>query len=198
MTTAPPAEQTTPVYEPRLWRFTVEQYHQMGAAGVLNEDDSVELLEGYLIEKPMKNAPHSFSTRRLYKALERTAPAGWLVISQEPITTSDSEPEPDVSVVRGDENSYAERHPQSGEIALVAEVSDTTLRQDRTTKLRIYARARIPTYWILNLPERTLEVYTEPSGDEYRQRRTYVETDTVPVILDGQEVGQLAVAELLS
>lgn len=198
MSIAPPAAQTTTAPEPRLWRFTVEQYHQMGTAGVLTEDDSVELLEGYLIEKPMKNPAHSFSNRRVYKAIEGIAPSNWLISSQEPITTADSEPEPDVSVARGDEASYRERHPKPHEVGLVVEVSDTTLRQDRTIKLRIYAKARIPTYWILNLPERTLEVYTEPAGEEYRQRRTYVEADTVPVVLDGQEIGQLSVSDLLS
>jgi Uma2 family endonuclease len=199
MTSAPPAEQTTAVVsEPRLWRFTVEQYHRMIESGILTENDPVELLEGWLLEKMPKKLPHIYSTQQARDIFAALLPAGWFVSDQEPITTEDSEPEPDVIVVRGVRKDFANRPVQPIDVGLIIEVSDTTLRYDRTVKLRIYARAHIPVYWILNLPERTLEVYTEPSGDEYRQRRTYVETDTVPVILDGQEVGQLAVSELFS
>lgn len=189
-------------YEPppdKIRRLTVEQYHRMGEAGILTEDDRVELLEGLLVDQITKKPQHSVSMGLVTDGLVRLVPTGWSIRVQEPITTPDSEPEPDICVVRGSRRDYTENHPHPADVALVVEVSDATLQQDRTLKLRIYARARIPVYWILNLPERTLEVYTEPAGDgDYRQRRTYLETDNAPVWIVRQEVGQVAVAKLLA
>jgi Uma2 family endonuclease len=82
-------------------RITVGQYHAMIAAGVFAEDEQVELLEGWLFHKMAKKATHSYSIRATRKILEKLLAPGWDVDSQEPITTIDSEPEPDVSVVRG-------------------------------------------------------------------------------------------------
>lgn len=184
-----------------IYRLSVEQYQAMAQAGILTEDDPVELLEGWLVYKMTKNRPHSVATRRTRRALERVAPAGWYVDSQEPITTGDSEPEPDVFVARQELADNLQRHPGPGEVALVVEVADTTLQQDRETKKRVYARAGIPVYWIVNLIERRIELYTDPTGpaeaSDYRHRRDVGPDESVPVLLDGKEVGRLAVAELL-
>lgn len=202
MVAAPPVEKVIdlPLYVIR--RLTVEQYHRMGEVGILTEDDRVELLEGILVNREMINPAHSTSTSLTTDTLRRVLPSGWFIRAEQPMTTFDSEPEPDICVAKGSVRDYTNRHPSPDEVALVVEVSDSTLRQDRTIKLRIYAQARIPVYWILNLPERTVEVYTEPAGDGtnagYRQRRTYGETDSVSVWIDGQEVGQVAVSELLA
>jgi Uma2 family endonuclease len=184
-----------------IWRMNVERYHEMIEAGILTEDDPVELLEGWLVEKMPKNPPHTLSTEFTRTALERLAPSGWFVNSQEPITTADSEPEPDLSVVRGERRQYLARHPVPTELAVVVEVSAATLRRDRTTKLRIYARAGVSVYWIINLIDGRIEVYTDPTGPEekpsYRQRRDYGSADEVPFLIEGREIGRIAVRDVL-
>lgn len=138
---SPPSQQPAVAPVERIFRLSVEQYHEMARAGILTEDDQVELLEGWLVTKMTKNPPHSVATRAIRSALERMIPAGWFVDSQEPLTTDDSEPEPDAMVVRGHWRDYSARHPNPDEVALVIEVADSTLQQDRSTKKRIYTRA---------------------------------------------------------
>jgi Uma2 family endonuclease len=183
-----------------IWRLSVDQYHAMLRGGILTEDDPVELLEGWLVTKMPKNPPHRVATRLTLKALEKIVPAGWYVDAQEPITLETSEPEPDVTVVRGETRDYHDHHPGPGDLALIVEVADTTLARDRGSKKRAYARARIPVYWIVNLPENHLEVYTQPSGQaeepDYRQRQDYGLDESVPLLVAGQEVGSLPVREL--
>lgn len=184
-----------------FWRLSVGQYEQMIQADILTEDDPVELLEGCLIKKMPKKPSHSVATRKTRKAIAQLLPNGWYVDSQEPMTTGDSEPEPDVMVVRGDEEQYLTRHPNADEVAVVIEVADTTRDRDRGLKKRLYARAGIPVYLIINLHNTQVEMYTAPSGPaeepDYRTRQTYSATDTLPLILEGQEVGQVAVRDLL-
>lgn len=182
-----------------LWRFSVAQYHSMIRAGILTDDDPVELLEGWIVTKMPKNPHHRIATQLTREALARLVPANWFVDDQEPITMDDSEPEPDVIVVRGARRDYLERHPAPRDLALVVEVSDTTLSRDRTHKRRLYARAGIPFYWLINLIERIVEVYTHPvieQGD-YAQRRDLRAAETIPVIIEDQEVGQVSVSDLL-
>lgn len=189
-----------PIYP--IWRLSVEQYHAMIEAGILADDDPVELLEGWLVAKMPKNRPHSLATQLTRDALARLVPAGWYVDAQEPITMADSEPEPDIIVVRGERHDYVERQPYPADVGLVVEVADATLQRDRRLKLRLYADAGIVCYWIINLPQSQIEVYTDPAekGDQahYRQRSVYTTDDTLPVMLDGQEVGWLPVRDLLS
>ena len=154
----PCVEQSAAVPTDLIWRLSVNQYHQMVCAGILTEEDPVELLAGWLVPKMPKNPPHRVATRLLRQALERVVPAGWYVDSQEPITTADSEPEPDVVVVRGETRQYLDRHPGPQDVALIIEVADTTLQRDRVLKQRIYAAAGIPVYWIVNLLDNQLEV----------------------------------------
>jgi Uma2 family endonuclease len=184
-----------------VWRLSVAQYHQMIQTGILTEDDPVELLEGWLIPKMPKNPPHRVCTALVHKALMRLLPADFYVDVQEPLTTADSEPEPDVMVVRGTPRDYVNRHPQGQEAALVVEVADGSLPRDRAQKKRIYARAGVPVYWIINLNENQLEVYTEPAGAaeqaDYQTRQDYQPTDEVPLVLDGTEIGRSLVSELL-
>jgi Uma2 family endonuclease len=184
-----------------IWRLSVDQYHAMIHAGILTDDDPVELLEGWLVAKMPKNPPHRAVTRLIRQVLERLVPAEWYVDSQEPITTDDSEPEPDVVVVRDETGHYLDRHPGPNDVGLVIEVADTTLQRGRGFKKRLYARAGIPVYWIVNLSDNQCEVYTEPSGPEpqpdYRQRQDYGASDVIPVVLAGVEVGRIAVRELL-
>lgn len=184
-----------------IWRLTVEQYHEMIRRGILMDGDPVELLEGWLVTKMGKNPPHRIGTRKVRERLNRALPEGWYVDAQEPVTTSDSEPEPDVSVIRGTSEDYFERHPGPAETALVVEVADASLRRDRTLKKRAYARAGVPTYWIVNLNDRIVEVYTKPTGPsdrpDYLERRDYREGEAVPFSVGGQTLDQIPVSDLL-
>jgi len=193
---ADPDVPTVPIY-----RLSVEQYHAMIEAGILKSGDPVELLEGWLVQKMTKHPPHCTATRLTRRALDVVVPEGWFVDSQEPLTTTESEPEPDIAVVRGDVRDYATRHPGPQDMALAVEVSDSSLPRDRGIKQRVYARAGIPTYWIVNLMDRVIEVCTDPTGpaDEptYRQRQDFGPDAELPVVVDGREVGRLAVRDLL-
>jgi Uma2 family endonuclease len=196
-----PLEKSMAVPEYPVWRLTVEQYHEMIHAGILKDGDPVELLEGWLIIKMTKNRPHSISTQNTRDAIARILPSDWYADDQEPISTEDSEPEPDISVVKGKREDYANQPPADA-VALVIEVSDATLQQDRMLKLRLYARAGIPVYWIINLPDRQLEVYSDPGEVEdratYRQSVIYQVDDTIPVVIRGQEIARLKVSDLLA
>lgn len=201
VTQHPPARRLIPEPTLPIWRLSVSQYHGMIEAGILTEDDPVELLEGWLVAKMPKNPPHRLTTQLTREALAGILPAGWYADAQEPVTLSDSEPEPDVIVVRGRRRDYAERHPGPGDVALVVEVADTTLQRDRTIKKQLYARAGIPTYWLVDLANRQMEAYTEPSVTaeqaDYRRVRTYQSQDVVPVMLGDREAGRLTLNDLL-
>jgi Uma2 family endonuclease len=183
-----------------IWRLRVDQYHAMIRAGILTDDDPVELLEGWLVCKMPKNPLHRAVTRLTRLALERVVPAGWYVDAQEPVTIGDSEPEPDVVIVRGQTQQYLDRHPGPHDLALIVEVADTTLARDRGAKKRLYARTSIPIYWIINLIDRQVEVYTAPSGaaerPDYEHRQDFKPGDTIPVVVEGREISRVSVGEL--
>lgn len=184
-----------------VWRLNVEQYHGMINAGILTESDPVELLDGCLVPKMPKRPKHSLVNGLVFEAISRLLPEGWFADFQEPITTENSEPEPDVRVVRGERRDFLDRHPGGADLGLLVEVSDTTLNRDLDLKLKLYAQAGVAVYWVVNLPEHRLEVYSEPSGSSaepgYGQRTVLKAGDDVALVLDGVEVGRLAVASLL-
>jgi len=184
-----------------IWRLSVEQYHEMIRSGIIADDDPVELLEGWLVRKMGKNPPHRVTTHLLREAIERVLPGGWFVDTQEPVTTDDSEPEPDVSVVRGSRRQYLNGHPHPKDVAFVVEVAESSLDRDETLKKRIYACAKVREYWVVNLSARAIEVYSEPAAGRrephYRHRRDYAADESVPVVLDGKTVGRIAVRDVL-
>jgi Uma2 family endonuclease len=182
-------------------RFTVAQYHALIDAGMFADDENYELLEGLLVHKLTKNPDHWIATDFLRDALQALAIAGYFVHSQNPVTTSDSEPEPDLALVRGKRRDYRGGNPDPGQVPLVAEVADSSLRRDRGLKKRIYARAGIRVYWIVNLINRQVEVYSEPSGPakkpDYKKCEIIAADGTLPVLIDGKVVGKLKVKDLL-
>jgi hypothetical protein len=189
-----------------IWRLSVSQYHTMIQVGIIEEDAHIELLEGCLIAKMSKNPPHRISTKLIRQALENLISDGWYVDSQEPITLADSMPEPDVVIIRGKTTDYRDRHPTASDVVLVIEVSDATLERDRTIKQRIYARAGIAIYWILNLRDRQLEVYKQPISQaetepKYQQCQIFKETESISVYWqDGEcdrEFGNITVQNLI-
>jgi Uma2 family endonuclease len=182
-------------------RFTVDEYHKMIEIGVLTEDDRVELLEGYLVEKMPHDPIHDGTLQKVNKRLLRAIPAGWDVRVQMAVTLGGSEPEPDIALARDDPGGYMTRHPGPADFGVVAEVSNTSLDTDRDDKSRIYARAGLPVYWIVNVVDRQIEVYEQPSGPtadpSYATRKDYKPGDSVPLVLDGNTVGTIPAADLL-
>jgi Uma2 family endonuclease len=180
--------------------FTIAEYHRLIEVGVLGEDDPIELLEGWIVFKMTRNPPHDVAVALASKLLVRLLPDGWHVRPQAAITTDDSEPEPDLAVVRGDERLYRTRHPGPTDILVVIEVSDTSLNRDRVEKARVYARAAVSTYWIVNLIDGHIEVYTDPSGPgatpSYRSRVNYTPGQSVPLEVGGQRF-EVRVRDLL-
>jgi Uma2 family endonuclease len=188
----PSAQPDDPIY-----RLTVEQYHEMSRNRTIRSGSAVELLEGVPVHITGRNPPHRASTYRTTKALEGVVPPGWYVDRQEPMTTDDSEPELDVYVARGDTRDYLDRPPGPADCALVVKVADSTLAHDRGVKRRLYARAGVPVYWIVAIPDRAVEVYTDPAGAAYSTTARFADGEHVPVMIDGVQVGRTAVADLL-
>jgi len=157
-----------PDLEPRP--ISVAEYHRMIDAGILSEDERVELLEGVIVTVSPQGDPHALVIERLNKVLVRQLPDRYRVRPQLPLTLGDrSEPEPDLAVSLV-EASTAKQHPRTA--LLVIEVAGESLRKDRRVKARIYARAGSPEYWLVNLEESCVEVLTEPdaAAGEYRRR----------------------------
>jgi len=189
-----------PPAEP-LFRLSVQQYHAMILVGVLTADDRVELLEGMLLYKMPKNPPHRIAVAKLHRALQSLPLAGWSIQLQEPITLSDGEPEPDVAIIQGLPDDYPNAHPEPKNVPLVIEVADTTLGRDRGIKLSSYARAGIEVYWIVNLNERQIEVYSQPAEEDgqaiYKHRHVVHATDSVAIQMGSQLLGTIRVADVL-
>jgi Uma2 family endonuclease len=150
-----------------LRRFSVEEYQHMTDAGVLTEDDSVELLEGWIVQKMPKNPIHDATIDLLMQLFARLLPVGWFPRSQNVFLTGDSAPEPDVVIVRGHPRDYLVRHPRAHDVAVVVEVAETSLDRDKR-KRRIYARAGVPVYWIVDVSARRVEVYSQPDPQDGR------------------------------
>lgn len=188
-----------PVTRPQK-RFSVQDYHRMMEHGLIASTERLELIHGLLVEKPAINPGHAYTVGRLTKKLFTVI--GDLVVLrvQVPITLPpDSEPEPDLLLAYGAESDYMHRHPGPRDIAVVIEVADHSLAEDRTVKLALYAAARIPEYWIVNLVDRQIEVHTEPRAGKspiYRRVQTYAGADAVPVRLSRKKVGAVPAAEI--
>ena len=181
-------------------RFSVDEYHRMIRAGILGEDDDLELLNGWLVTKMTRNPPHDAVLALVDQQIRLLLPADWHVRIQSAITTSDSEPEPDLAVVRGLPQRYFKRHPSPEEIALIVEVAQSSLDNDRYEKAPIYAEAGIPWYWIVNLIDDCVEAYSAPSGtglaSKYQKQTEHKSGESIPLITDGRELGKIEVKKL--
>jgi len=181
-----------------IYRLSVAQYHAMLEAGILLSGDPIELLEGWLVLKMGKKPPHSVATTLIRDILLKLLPEGWFLILQEPITIAPrNEPEPDIAIVRGNVRDFLKHHPYTADTGLVMEISDTTLKRDQGLKKRIYAQAGIPFYWLLNLVDGQLEVYSEPKDGTYQHTDIYKPGESVALILDNQEIARINVSDLL-
>ena len=202
-TTSPtmlPGVSTPPPADPEPYRFSVNQYERMGDAGILTEDDRVELVEGLIYRKPMKKGPHSITCRETAAALTRIVPAATHFVTREdPVDIPEwSMPEPDISVVRGRSRDYKEQ-PKAGDVSLIVEVAATKgrLAYDQGVKLAAYAACDIPVYWIVNLVDGQVEVYSDPSPSGYRSHEVLAPGHVIRVVIDGVEVGEIPVSDIL-
>ena len=197
--TRPKISSPPPSRTPPLHRITVDEYERIIASGALEDPGQVELIDGYMVDKMAKNPEHSYSTKETLKALDGRLPAGWSARKEQPVRIPEfDEPEPDIAIVRGPDDDYRHRIPTADDVALLVEISDTTLGQDRGRKRTAYARAGIPIYWIVNLIARQVEVYTQPvKAGRYRSRKVYKPGQQVPVVIAGQPLPPIAVDDIL-
>jgi len=165
--------------QPRRLRFTVDEYYQMIELGILKDYEKAEIIEGELIPKMPIGDRHAAAVDFLNRFIIKNVSDDVLVRIQNPVRLSDyDEPEPDV--VLADLRKYdGKRHPQASEIILVIEVSDSTLKYDRNTKLLLYAEAEIPEAWIVNLPNDIIEIHQKPSNGIYQLTKIFKRGETI-------------------
>ncbi len=166
--------------EPQIHLWSIADYHQMIEAGVLDEDDRVELLEGKIVcmspQRPFHAASVQRSANYLYEMLRNKA----YIRAQLPVILgNDSEPEPDIAVVRLENHEYSFRHPEATDIYLLIEVADWTISKDRKQKARIYGKNQVLEYWILDIQKRQVYVFRQPEDGTYREELTLSSNDSL-------------------
>ena len=151
-------------------RFTTEEYHQMAAAGIFSEDDRVELLQGEIVEMSPIGSRHAACVNRLNQIFSARLGQQAIVSVQNPIRLSDySEPEPDLALLHGRGDFYADALPQAGDVWLVVEVAQSSTEVDREVKVPLYARSGISEVWLVDLEEERVEVYRHPGVEGYAE-----------------------------
>ena len=181
----------SPTLRARVSPTTVEEYHRLPERNANGR--RTELIRGIVIEKMSKSALHKALATRLYRHILALLPGGFSAWKEEPLTFLDSEPEPDVSVLRGSWSEFEKCHASTAE--LIVEVAVSSTRDDQELA-SIYAEAGVAEYWIIVAPTRTIEAYRRPEGGRYREMRVYGEgEELVAVNVPGLRV---AVAELFA
>lgn len=161
---------THPLLTP--YRLRLRDYQRMIEAGILSEDDQVELIEGQIITMSPKGSKHAACLGKINDWLTPLLDRRAQLRIQDPIQIPDlSQPEPDLALVIPRADYYAEAHPTPADVILLVEVADSSTRIDREVKAPVYAQAGIAIYWIINLPEQSIEVYSQPQGKRYQQRQ---------------------------
>jgi Uma2 family endonuclease len=157
--------------EVEIHHWTREEYEQAAEAGVF-KDRRVELVDGVVYDMPPQLSPHATGLQKGLRALQATFPSAWDVRPQLPLDLGQSSmPEPDLAVVVGEPDDYLDHHPT--EAVLVVEVADSSQLHDRKLKAKVYARAGIPEYWIVNLRFDRVEVLRDAADGAYRTRKVY-------------------------
>jgi Uma2 family endonuclease len=171
------------------YRFTVEEYHRMGEAGILPEANRLELIHGDIVVREPIGAYHAGTVARLIRLWTSRLGDRAIVNIQNPVQfpMEDSELQPDVMLLRPREDFYTTAHPQAADVLLLIEVADTTLRLDRQVKIPLYARVGVQEVWLLDLTTQRLEVCREPLGDRY---------GSVRILARGQRVSPDAFGDL--
>jgi Uma2 family endonuclease len=168
----------------KRWRLTVDDYHRMGKAGILHEDDRVELIEGELIEMAAIGSYHFTTVNNLNQEFSGRSGGRYIVSVQNPVRLSrHSEPQPDLTLLRPRADKYADGLPGPDDVLLIVEASDTTVATDRRVKLPLYSAAGIPEAWLVNIPRRSIEVHREPRGGRYQQVTVFRKGERVALLL---------------
>ena len=168
------------VAEGRRYRFTVDEFARMGEAGIFTADDRVELIDGEILEMTPIGALHAAVVSRLTELLVTRLAGKAYVSVQNPIRLANhTEPQPDLVVARRRESFYTDRHPEPGDIHLVIEVADSSLRYDKQEKVPRYGRAGVPETWLVDLDAREVIVYTDPGPGGYANRQVRHRGDDV-------------------
>ena len=169
----------------------------MVRSGVFTKRDRLHLINGILVAKMTKKPPHVIGCEKGRDALMRIVPAGWRVMVEAPVRIPDyNEPEPDLGVARGRVDDYDERHPGPADLALLVEVAESSLAEDRALRC-VYGGADVPQYWIVNLVDRHVEVYSEPYPQGYRSCVIVKPGQCVTLMIDGTEAGRILVDDML-
>jgi Uma2 family endonuclease len=178
-------------------RITVDEFDRIIESGSLHDSEKILLVDGYMVTRMPKSPEHSFSTNEALEALVKLLPTGWTARKEDPVRIpAYDEPEPDISIVRGSSADYRHRIPNSPDVGLLVEVSVKSLTADRR-QAELYGRSGIPVYWIVNLVDRQIEVYTNPGPTGYATRTDFASGQHVPVVIDGRQCGQIAVDAIL-
>ena len=148
------------------YKFSVDEYHRMGEAGIFHEDDHVELIEGEIVRMAAVGNRHIGVVNSLNRGFAPLWVSKWAVVSvQNPVVIgSDSEPDPDAILLRFTEDNYRNRKPETGDVLLLVEVADSSMYYDLLTKVPLYARHGIPEVWLVDLTRDRIDVYRDPSG----------------------------------
>ncbi|MGC2235892.1 MAG: Uma2 family endonuclease [Pyrinomonadaceae bacterium] len=177
MTTVVEVEKVLPVVPKR---FRVEDFRKMTEAGILPEESGWEVIDGYLIDKTSIGSKHASTVKRLSKMLRDSARDLAIISVQDPIYIDDyNEPEPDIALLKPREDFYAESHPTPEDVLLLIEVSDSTIEYDREIKKNLYAGAGIIEFWLVNLRDNTVEVFSSPKNGNYRLTRILEPGETI-------------------
>ena len=160
---------------PTRRRFTIDDYHRMGEAGIFHEDDRVELLDGEIVEMSPIGTRHTGGVNRLTALFTRRLGRRAVVSVQNPIVLDDySEPQPDLTILAARSDFYSTAHPRPPDVLLAIEVSDSSVSYDRSIKLGLYARRHLRELWLLDLPGKALDVYRRPTASGYREQQRLV------------------------
>jgi len=184
------------------YHFSVDQYHRMIEAGVLTRDDRVQLIEGKVVMMNPIGPTHSSVVQCILGELQPMLPTRWHVRVQQPLSLSDSEPAPDLAIVRGVPRDYFDRHPSFGDVAIVIEVAHSSVNFDRGAKLSLFAAEGIAEYWIVDLGSRQIQIHRQPQPgaagkSHYQSVVTIPASGRAPIELDGRLVGDFLVADVL-
>jgi Uma2 family endonuclease len=167
--------------EPTVVKYwMVQEYHRMSEMEILASNERTELISGQIVLMASKGTPHVTSLHLLANELRDRLGSIALVRTRDPVQLDDwSEPEPDLTIVRGTVLDYAARHPGPSDIELVVEVADSTLKQDCEIKDKLYAQADIADYWVLDLKNRQLHIFRNPTPTGYTSHLILTEPNQI-------------------
>lgn len=176
--------------------FSVDEFHQMAETGVFREDDRLELVDGEIVQMTPIGSRHAGCVARLNEWFGQHVRHLAIVNVQNPLVLGGrTEFYPDLALLKRRADFYSESHPEPADVLLVVEVADTTGEYDREVKVPRYARAGVPEVWVVDVRERAIDVYRQPSGDEYREQRRLGPAESLSIPGVGEQ--RLAVSDVL-